>query len=182
MIVLTMTNTIAHIHVLDQWPDSSEAVGRTLRTRLAELRDRCDAICRLQGTVSRAAAEFRTEHDLTLIQARFEVYRTAESGLDAQQADSRLHLSIMDAAHNDVLKQVLLDVKATVSIGAPAHLRGEPSTMRSMELRALREHEQLIAAIADGRADDAEHLARQHGHIDIELITAAMQRAGVLTD
>ena len=54
--------------------------------------------------------------------------------------------------------------------------------MRRMELRALREHEQLIAAIADGRADDAEHQARQHGHIDIELITAAMQRAGVLTD
>ena len=36
----------------------------------------------------------------------------AESGLDAQQADSRLHLAIMDAAHNDVLKQVLLDLKA----------------------------------------------------------------------
>jgi GntR family transcriptional regulator, transcriptional repressor for pyruvate dehydrogenase complex len=170
-------------YVLDQWPDSStEAVGRTLRARLGELRDRCDAVCRLQGTVSRAAAEFRTEHDLTVIQKRLEAYRTAESGLAAQQADSRLHLAIMDAAHNDVLKQVLLDVKATVSIGAPAHLWGEPSTMRSMELRAIREHEQLIAAIAEGRADDAEHLARQHGHIDIELITAAMQRAGVLTD
>jgi DNA-binding FadR family transcriptional regulator len=170
-------------YVLDQWPDSStEAVGRTLRARLGELRDRCDAICRLQGTVSRAAAEFRTEHDVTVIQTRFEAYRTAESGLAAQQADSRLHLAIMDAAHNDVLKQVLLDVKATVSIGAPAHLWGEPSTMRSMELRALREHEQMVAAIAEGRADDAEHLARQHGHIDIELITAAMQRAGVLTD
>ena len=169
-------------YVCNQWPDSStEAVGRTLRARLGELRDRCDAICRLQGAVSRAAAECRTDHDISAIRARFDEYRTAESGLAAQQADSRLHLAIMDAAHNDVLKQVLLDAKATVSIGAPAHLWGEPSTMRDMELRALHEHEELIDAIADARADDAERLARHHGLIDIELITTAMRRAGVLT-
>jgi GntR family transcriptional regulator, transcriptional repressor for pyruvate dehydrogenase complex len=165
-------------YVRDQWPESStDAVGRTLHARLGELRDRCDAICRLQGTVSRAAAEARTEHDILVIQTRFESYRTAESGLAAQQADSGLHLAIMDAAHNEVLKQVLLDLKATVSIGSPAHLWGEPSSMRDMELRALREHEEMISAIVDGRADDADHLARHHGEIDFELITTAMQRA-----
>jgi GntR family transcriptional regulator, transcriptional repressor for pyruvate dehydrogenase complex len=170
-------------YVLDQWPESStEAVGRTLRSRLGELRDRCDAICRVQGTVCRAAAESRSDFDLTVLQTRFEAYRTAHSGLEAQQADSQFHLAIMDAAHNAVLKQVLLDLKATVTIGAPAHLWGEPTTMRSMELRALREHEQLVAAIADGRADDADRLARHHGLIDFELITMAMQRAGVVTD
>ena len=68
-----------------------------------------------------------------------------------------------------------------MSIGAPAHLWGEPSTMRDMELRALREHEELIEAIADARADDADHLARHHGLIDFELITTAMRRAGVPT-
>jgi GntR family transcriptional regulator, transcriptional repressor for pyruvate dehydrogenase complex len=165
-------------YVRDQWPDSStDAVGRTLRARLGELRDRCDAICRVQGTVSRAAAESRTDDDISLIRTRFEAYRMAGSGLAAQQADSHLHLAIMDAAHNEVLKQVLLDLKATVSIGSPAHLWGEPSTMRDMELRALSEHEQLISAIVDGRADDADHLARHHGEIDFELITTAMQRA-----
>ena len=73
---------------------------------------------------------------MSVLRARFDAYRTAESGLAPQQADSQFHLAIMDAAHNDVLKQVLLDLMATVSIGAPAHLWGEPSTMRSMELRA----------------------------------------------
>src|SRR5690242_19373427 len=169
-------------YVLDQWPESStDVVGRTLRARLDDLRDRCDAICRLQGTVCRAAAESRSDDDVSVLQARFEAYRTAESGLQAQQADSRFHLAIMDAAHNDVLKQVLLDLKATVSIGAPAHLWGEPSSMRAMELRALHDHEELVAAIADGRADDADRLARHHGLIDFELITTAMERAGVLT-
>jgi GntR family transcriptional regulator, transcriptional repressor for pyruvate dehydrogenase complex len=148
----------------------------------AELRDRCDALCRLQGTVCRAAAESRTEHDVSVLWERFETYRTAETGLAAQQADSRFHMAIMDAAHNDVLKQMLRDLKASVSIGAPAQLWGEPSTMRSMELRTLREHEQLVHAIAEGRGDDADALARTHGAIDFELITTAMRRAGVLTD
>jgi GntR family transcriptional repressor for pyruvate dehydrogenase complex len=170
-------------YVLDQWPESStDAVGRTLRARLGDLRDRCDAICRLQGTVCRAAAESHSEDDVSVLRTRFEAYRAAGSGPDAQQADSRFHLAIMDAAHNDVLKQVLLDLKATVSIGSPAHLWGEPTTMRRMELRALHEHEQLVSAIADGRGDDADELARHHGAIDFELITTAMHRAGVLID
>jgi GntR family transcriptional regulator, transcriptional repressor for pyruvate dehydrogenase complex len=54
--------------------------------------------------------------------------------------------------------------------------------MRSMELRALCEHEQLVRAIAEGRGDDADELARHHGVIDFELITTAMRRAGVLAD
>jgi GntR family transcriptional repressor for pyruvate dehydrogenase complex len=170
-------------YVLDQWPESStDAVSRTLRMRLDDLRDRCDALCRLQGTVCRAAAESRSEDDVSVLRARFEAYRTAESGLAAQQADSQFHVAIMDAAHNDVLKQILLDLKATVRIGAPAHLWGEPSNMRTMELRALHEHEQLVRAISDGRGDEADDLARHHGAIDFELITTAMRRAGVLID
>jgi GntR family transcriptional regulator, transcriptional repressor for pyruvate dehydrogenase complex len=170
-------------YVLDQWPESStEVVGRTLSMRLGELRDRCDAVCRLQGAVCRAAAEARSDADLERIRRRFEAYRGAGTGLAAQQADSRFHLAIMDAAHNDVLKGVLLDLQTTVSIGSPAHLWGEPSRMRDMEKRALHEHEALLTAIVDRRGDDADALARAHGAIDFEHITAAMRRAGVLAD
>ncbi|OBC08583.1 GntR family transcriptional regulator [Mycobacterium sp. 852013-50091_SCH5140682] len=170
-------------YVLQQWPESStESVCRTLTMRLDELRDRCDAICRLHGAICRAAAESRSDRDVVVLRERLEAYRCAESGLSAQQADSALHLAIIDAAHNDVLKQVLLDLEASVSIGAPAHLWGEPVTMRQMETRALAEHEQLIDAIADGRGDDADALARAHVAIDFELISAAMRRAGVLSD
>jgi GntR family transcriptional repressor for pyruvate dehydrogenase complex len=169
--------------VVDQWAASStEAVARTLRIRLGELQDRCDAICRLQGAVARAAADSRTAADVAALRELLRAYRTAETGVAAQQADSHLHLAIMDAAHNDVLKQVLLDLKATVSIGSPAHPWGEPSTMRTMELRALHDHEHLVAAIADGRGDDADALARSHGAIDFELITSAMRRADALAD
>jgi DNA-binding FadR family transcriptional regulator len=170
-------------YVVDQWPESStDAVRRTLSIRLGELRDRCDAIARLHGAVCRAAADARTAADVAELRAALEEYRTADSGLAAQQADSRLHLAIMDAAHNAVLKQVLVDLEASTSIGAPAHLWGEPTTMREMELRSLDEHEELIDAIADGRADDADALARAHVGIDFELISTAMRRAGVLDD
>jgi GntR family transcriptional repressor for pyruvate dehydrogenase complex len=170
-------------YVVDQWPESStEAVRRTLTIRLGELRDRCDAICRLHGAVCRAAAEARTVTDVAELRDALEQYRTAPSGLAAQQADSHLHLTIMNAAHNAVLKQVLVDLEASVSIGAPAHLWGEPSTMREMEMRSLHEHVELIDAIAEGRADDADALARAHVGIDFEHITTAMRRAGVLTD
>jgi DNA-binding FadR family transcriptional regulator len=166
--------------VREQWPESStEAVGRTLTNRLAELRDRCDAICRLQGAVCRAAAESRTAGDVEVLWERFESYRCAETGLAAQQADSRLHQAISDAAHNAVLTQLLADLKATVSLSAPAHLWGEPSSMRAMEVRALHEHEKIVRAIAEGHADDAEALGRRHGSIDFEHIAAAMRRAGV---
>lgn len=170
-------------YVVDQWPESStDAVRRTLSMRLGELRDRCDAICRLHGAVCRAAAESRTDGDVTELRALLEAYRAAPSGLAAQQADSRLHLAIMDTAHNAVLKQVLLDLESSVSVGAPAHLWGEPSTMKAMELRALHEHVDLIAAIAEGRGDEADTLARAHVGIDFEHISTAMRRAGVLDD
>ncbi|MDV3125143.1 GntR family transcriptional regulator [Mycobacterium sp. 21AC1] len=170
-------------YVLQQWPESSTAaVGRTLTMRIDELRDRCDAICRLHGAVCRAAAESRSDRDVAVLRECLEAYRAAESGLSAQQADGALHLAIMDAAHNAVLKQVLLELEASVSIGAPAHLWGETATMRQMELRALHDHDQLVDAIADGRGDDAEALARAHVAIDFEHISAAMRRAGVLTD
>jgi GntR family transcriptional regulator, transcriptional repressor for pyruvate dehydrogenase complex len=42
--------------------------------------------------------------------------------------------------------------------------------------------EQLVRAIAEGRGDDADALARTHGAIDFEHITTAMRRAGVLAD
>src|SRR3954463_171759 len=65
-------------YVVDQWPESStDAVRRTLTMRLDELRDRCDAICRLHGAVCRAAAEARTAADVDALRAMVEAYRVA---------------------------------------------------------------------------------------------------------
>lgn len=169
-------------YVLEQWPESStEAVGRTLTMRFDDMRDRCEAIARLHGAVCRAAADSRSGADIAALNLRLDDYRTAETGRPAQLADSRLHLAIMDAAHNVTLKQVLLELESANSVGTSTHLWGEPATMREMELRALHEHTALIEAIADGRGDEADAIARAHLTIDLEHIAAAMRRAGVHT-
>jgi GntR family transcriptional regulator, transcriptional repressor for pyruvate dehydrogenase complex len=166
--------------VLEQWPDSSnDAVRRTLDHRWEELRDRAEAVARLHGAVCRAAAEARTPADADALTATLEGYRAAASGRESQLADSRLHLATMDAAHNATLKQVLLHLEGGLSIGAPTHLWGGPHGMQAMERRALREHEALVAAIVDGREDDAEAIARTHVGIDLELLAAARERAGL---
>jgi GntR family transcriptional regulator, transcriptional repressor for pyruvate dehydrogenase complex len=166
--------------VLEQWPASSDAaVRRTLDHRWEELRDRAEAVARLHGAICRAAAEARTAADEAALHERLDAYRAAASGRESQLADSRLHLAMIDAAHNATLKQVLDALERGLSIGAPAHLWGEPGGMRAMELRALAEHEALVEAIVDGRADDAEAIARTHVGIDLELLAAARERAAV---
>ncbi|WP_328294494.1 GntR family transcriptional regulator [Kineococcus sp. NBC_00420] len=167
--------------VLQQWPESStEIVGRTLSAGYAQLRDLCDAIARLHGAVCRAAAEHRSPADVVRVQDALEAYAAADSGLQSQQADSALHVAIIDAAHNDTLRRVLRELEGRLSIGAPAHLWGAPDGMHAMEVRALREHRALVAAIVAGRADEAEALARAHVAIDLELLTAALARSGAL--
>ena len=165
-------------YVLQQWRESStDAVNRTLVRRLGELRDRCDAVCRIHGAICRAAAESRTDADVAALSEALGSFRAARSGAEAQHADSRLHLAIMDAAHNPVLKKVLIDLEASVNIGAPVHPWGEPETMAAMERRALHDHEHLVAAIVASRADEAEAIARAHVAIDFEVIVAASRRA-----
>lgn len=164
--------------VVEQWTASSAAaVHRTLEDRWDDLRDRCEAIARLHGALCRAAAEARTPEQVQEVRARLADYAAAPSGLAKQQADSGLHLAIVDAAGNRTLVRVLRELEAALSIGAPAHLWGEPGGRRAMEERAMHEHEALVDAIEDGRADDAESIARRHVGIDLELLEAARRRA-----
>jgi GntR family transcriptional repressor for pyruvate dehydrogenase complex len=161
-----------------QWtPDSHAAVVRTLRGRWSEIQDRLEAMRRLHGAIARAAAEQRDDRDVEVLRARLEAYRAAPSGRQKQLADAALHLAISDAAKNGTLKTMLLALEQEISIGAPLHVWGEPETMVASEVRALGEHDLLVAAIVDGRADDADDVAREHARIDLELLEAARERA-----
>jgi DNA-binding FadR family transcriptional regulator len=146
------------------------------------MRDTCEAVSRLHGTIARAAAENRTDDDIERIRERLQTFRLAESGLQSQKADELLHIAISDAAHNTTLQSVLVELESRISISAPAHLWGEPGGMRQMEARALTDHEKLVAAICDAQADAASAIAREHARIDLELLEAALHRAGAPLD
>lgn len=161
-----------------QWPVSSTAsVQRTLSARWDSLRDTCDAISRLHGTIARAAAENRDETDIRILADRLSAFRDAASGLAKQEADSRLHTAIIASARNDILRDVLLQLESRISMTAPAHLWGQPEGMAAMEQRAAVEHEALVDAISRGRADDASSIAREHVKIDFELLEGALLRS-----
>jgi len=164
--------------VRTQWTaDSHAAVLRTLDKQWGAIQDRLEAMRRIQGTVARAAAELRDEHDVEVLELRLTEYRFATTGRGKQHADAALHLAIADAAKNETLRAVQLRLEAEISIGAPTHVWGEPDGMLDNERRGLAEHEALIAAIRDGRADDAEAVAREHGRLDQDLLEAARRRA-----
>lgn len=124
--------------VREQWPTSSSAsVHRTLSARWESLRDTSDALSRLYGAISGAAAENRSTADIALLRDRLEAFRQADSGLPSQKADELLHLAIIDAAGNSTLRGVVFELESRISIVAPAHLWGSPEGMRAMEARAL---------------------------------------------
>lgn len=160
---------------------SRPSVHRTLGNQWELLQDTCEAIAHLQGTVCRAAAENRSEHDIAVLEERLEAFRAAGSGLESQKADEQFHLAICSAAHNLTLSTLLLDLEARVSISAPKHPWGEAEGMREMEARSLRDHEKLVAAIRSGHGAEAGELGRNHARIDLELLEDALRRAGQST-
>lgn len=164
--------------VRDQWPRSSSAsVHRTLSARWESLRDTSEALSRLYGVISGAAAENRSQADVALLYDRLDAFRNAGSGLPSQKADELLHLAIIDAAGNATLRDVVIELESRISIAAPAHLWGSPEGMRTMEARALVDHIKLIDAISAGNADEASAIGREHAKIDIELLESALNES-----
>ena len=151
---------------------------RTLSARWDSLRDTSEALSRLYGLTSGAAAENRTEHDIALLHKRLDAFRNAGSGHPSQKADELLHLAILDAAGNATLREVIIELESRISIAAPAHLWGSPERMKTMEARALVDHITLVEAISTGNAEEASAIGLEHAEIDIELLESALKQAG----
>ena len=165
--------------VREQWPASSSAsVHRILTARWESLRDTSDALSRLYGVISGAAAENRSDADVVLLRERLEAFRRADSGMPSQRADELLHLAIIDSAGNVTLRDVVFELESRISISAPAHLWGSPGGMRAMEMRALADHINLVEAISSGHAEQASVIGREHAKIDLELLESALKQSG----
>lgn len=153
-----------------------EATGRTLDHRWHEIVELVDTASRLQETVVRAAAERRTSADVVELEERLEEFRRADTGMPRQEADRALHGAICDAAHLPLLSELLAGLERRISTGAPQHVWGEPEDQPEMEARALADHEQIVALIRAGQAEQAGALARRHALIDLDLLAQARRR------
>jgi GntR family transcriptional repressor for pyruvate dehydrogenase complex len=123
-------------------------VYRTLSARWDYLRDTSKALSRLCGVISGAGAESRSKVDATMLHNRLTAFRHGGFGLPSQKADELLRLAIIDAAGNATLREVIIGLESRISITAPAHLWFSPERMPTMEVRALVDHINLVAAIA----------------------------------
>ena len=164
--------------VKEEWPTSEvAAVARWLEEQWPQLVDAAIAGTQLHGAVARLAAVHRTDDDVERLETCLDDFRQAESGAARQHADSILHLAIIEAAHNDTLSAIVLEHERRFTIIAPAHPWGDSASRPAMEERAAREHAELVAAISEGRADDAGRIAQRHVEIDLELLEAVRRRA-----
>nr|WP_237742138.1 GntR family transcriptional regulator [Arthrobacter sp. CAL618] len=113
----------------------------------------------LEQEAAGQASSSRTASDIMRLEALVERDRELDSPDDQTRirCNVEFHAAVSTAAHNRVL-QDLLERLST-------HLINTPRSTLSVGNRwedALDEHEALVRAIIDQRADDARQIARQH--------------------
>ena len=160
--------------VLADWgPTSAERVRRHLVANWAEFEQIFDARTLIEPLIARTAAQRCTSDDLRAIRAALQAYLDAPDHDASRRADGSLHLAIAKATQNAILVEVSVNLRTRISL----NLGAEPYTDEVRRI-AIRQHQDLVAAIAEGRADDAAAIAAVHFTLSETLIRALVARAG----
>ena len=133
-----------------------------------------DARTLIEPLIARTAAERRTDADMVPILAALGDYLVAADHDASRRADSALHLAIAQATHNTILVQNSVDLRARIGL----NLGAEPYT-DEVRQTAIRQHQDLVAAIAEGRAEVAGAIARVHFTLSETLIRKLADRARI---
>jgi GntR family transcriptional repressor for pyruvate dehydrogenase complex len=126
----------------------------------------------IESLVARTAAERHTAQDDAVISAALLRYEQADDPVSARTADVEFHRSIVAAAHNSSLAALSRQLLAQVSLG----ISHEPFTPRLRD-RAIPDHRALARAVAEGDADTAAEIAREHFRITEDALRGAVERA-----
>lgn len=134
------------------------AFVRTLSA--AEIIEMFEVAAELEGMAGRLAATAATTPQADAIEAACRACRTAADADDAPAygpLNEAFHAAIHAASGNRFLRRQLEAVEARLQTyrRLPFEIRGRLKTSAS-------EHEDIAAAILDGRADDADRLLREH--------------------
>ena len=160
--------------VLADWgPTSAERVRRQLVANWAEFEQIFDARTLIEPLIARTAAARRTAQDMQAIRAALQAYLDAPDHDASRRADGSLHLAIAIATQNPILVGISMDLRTKISL----NLGAEPYTDEVRRI-AIRQHQELVAAVTDGRADEAAAIAAVHFTLSETLIRALVDRAG----
>lgn len=160
--------------VLADWgPSSVEHVRRQIVAHWSEFEQIFDARKLIEPLIARTAAARRDEGDKRAMAKALKAYLDAPDHDASRRADSALHLAIAEATHNPILVAMSVDLRARITL----NLGAEPYTDEARRI-AIGQHQTLVAAVSDGRGDEAADIAAVHFTLSENLIRALARRAG----
>lgn len=113
----------------------------------------------LEPGIARLAAERRTGRHVEELRRAVSREERARSGVSAHDASRDFHVALARATGNDELVRVLESLWI-VEVGR--RLLSRRSAVSGWQSEDVEEHRQIAAAVAEGRADDAERLMAEH--------------------
>lgn len=157
----------------DWGPKSPEHVRREIIAKWADFEHIFDARTLVEPLIARTAAARRSTADIEAMMRALADYIGAPDHDASRRADSALHLAIAEATHNPILTAMSVDLRAKITL----NLGAEPYSDEARRT-ALVQHRDLVAAVAEGRGDDAAAIAAVHFTISEKLIRQLVDRAG----
>jgi DNA-binding GntR family transcriptional regulator len=113
----------------------------------------------LEPGIARLAAERRSEEDLGRLRAAIAREERARGGASAHDASRDFHVALARATGNEELVRVLESLWI-VEVGR--RLLARRSAESGWQASDVEEHREIAAAVAEGRAEDAERLMAEH--------------------
>ncbi|ABG03994.1 transcriptional regulator, GntR family [Rubrobacter xylanophilus DSM 9941] len=113
----------------------------------------------LEPGIAGLAAERRSGRDLEAMRAAIEREERASSGIEAHDASRDFHLALARATGNEELVRVLESLWL-VEVGR--RLLSRRYAVSDWQAEDVAEHREILAAVDEGRAPDAERLMAEH--------------------
>ncbi|MFZ1339317.1 MAG: FCD domain-containing protein [Paracoccaceae bacterium] len=157
----------------DWGPQSQGHVQRQLIDNWAAFEQIFDARTLIEPLIARTAAERHRPADIEAIDAALAAYLAAPDHDASRRADAALHRAIATATQNPILVDISMDLRTKISL----NLGAEPYTDAVRRI-AITQHQDLVAAVTERRADDAAAIAAVHFTLTETLMRKLVKRAG----
>ena len=153
-------------------PASAIHVRRHLVANWAEFEQIFDTRNLIEPLIAGTAAARRTRRDIQAMNKALQAYLDAPDHDASRRADASLHLAIAEATRNPTLVKLSLDLRARITL----NLGAEPYTDEARRI-AIGQHQELVAAVSEGRNAAAADIAARHFQLSENLIRKLADRA-----
>lgn len=116
----------------------------------------------IEPQIARLAAARATPQEIVRMQHCARKTGTVAESEAYELWDAKLHRTVAEAAHNELLLAIFGAINEMRRMNAWGRLRDRVICSREVQMAWWRQHDQFVAAIADGDAARAEEAAKRH--------------------